>query len=282
MTGDLRWYLLISKKVESDIAAVFKLFRQNRIEPILIKGWAAARNYPADHRRPYGDIDVAVASADYPRASEILNTQPAIPGIDLHNELRHLDCAPWSLLMRNSREVVVGNDSIRILSAEDHLRVLATHWLNDGGGDKERLWDVYYAVANRPDVFDWQKCLDVTTRRRRKWVITAIGLAHRYLGLKIDDLPFADEAIEIPGWIIRAVEKEWETEVRLWPLDVCLRDPKALLQQLRKRFPPNPIQATIEMEGEFDDRSRIPYQVRDIFFRLGPSLRRLSRAALRR
>lgn len=280
MTDELRWYLLTSKKIESEIANIFRLFRENRIEPILIKGWAAAQNYPPDRPRFYGDVDLAVAAEDYERASIVARTTPASSApVDLHKELRHLDQIPWATLMRNSREVAIGTDWIRVLSDEDHLRVMATHWLNDGGASKDRLWDIYYAVANRPKDFDWHRCLDVVTPRRQKWVIAAIGLAHRYLGLRIDDLPFATEALEIPLWLTGAVEKEWATDIRLRPLYACLRDPKALLQQLKKRIPPNPIQATIETEGEFDERSRIPYQIRDVVLRLGPSIRRLSRGA---
>ena len=34
-----------------------------------------------------------------------------------------------------------------------------------------------------------------------------------------------------------------------------------IVKQIKKRIPPNPIQATIEMEGSFDARTRVQYQL---------------------
>ncbi len=90
---------------------------------------------------------------------------------------------------------------------------------------------------------------------------------------RIDDTPVAAEK-ELPGWLIRAIEKEWRDPVRLKPIETHLRERKLFWQQLRKRFPPNPVQATIEMEGDFDRLPRILYQTGDMFFRILPSLKR--------
>jgi hypothetical protein len=283
MSEDLRWYRLVSKKHDLDVAAAFRLLRDNGIEPILIKGRAAAANYPDGHPRYPGDIDLGVSSSEFDRAKMLVSSSSAhsLP-IDLHCELRHLDTLPWHNLFADSVVFELESTQVRVLCPEDHLRVLATHWLNDGGAYKERLWDIYYAVKNRPNSFDWGRCLDVVSPRRRKWVIAAIGLAHRYLELEIEDLPFADQASTLPGWLMRAVEKEWRSGTRIIPLNSCLSDPKVLWQQIWKRIPPNPVQATIETEGEFDEGSRIPYQIRDIFLRLGPSAHRLSKGLSRR
>jgi hypothetical protein len=74
---------------------------------------------------------------------------------------------------------------------------------------------------------------------------------------------------------MNAVEKAWASDVRLIPLQFCVGDRRKLLQQIRKRLPPNPVQATIDVEGEFDNGSRIPYQFRDFFLRASPWLRRI-------
>ncbi len=278
-----KWVLLNQKRLEVRAAGVFSELRASGFEPVLIKGWAAAKNYLPDRPRYYSDIDIAVSSADFVAVSSLIAAaRSSLSGVDLHNELRHLDSVPWTELFSRSSVVETDGGSIRILSPEDHLRVMATHWLNDGGANKERLWDIYYAVANRPSDFDWSKCLDPVSRTRRGWVICAVGLAHKYLDLNIDDLPFRDEALKIPGWVIRTVEKEWASNEPLRPLQTCFGDPKLFVRQLRKRFPPNPIQATIQMEVPIDETDRIAIQFRNAFHRTKPSLSRIFEVLKRR
>jgi hypothetical protein len=139
----------------------------------------------------------------------------------------------------------------------------------------ERLWDIYYAVKNRPADFDWDKCLSGVSPTRQKWIVTTIAIARRYLELDVSDLPFADQTDSIPKWILRCLEKEWASDVRLRSLHACVRDPKLFWQQILKRIPPNPIESTIEMEGKFDDSSRAKYQIGSICARIVPSIKRL-------
>lgn len=258
----LRWFLLRKKIHEDRIRRAFDLFRSDQIEPILIKGWAAAMNYPADIPRHFNDTDLAVAAGDYERAARLTGSAEA-GGliIDLHRELRYLDTVPWSDLFDNSRLTDLDGMRIRILRPEDHLRVLCVHWLADGGANKQRLWDIYYAVANRPSDFDWDRCLLPVARNRRRWIVAVIGIAHRYLGLDLDGLPIAGEAENIPGWMTQCIEAEWHSDVRLEPVVGHLGSPASLIRQLRKRLPPNPIRATVEMEGSIDARSRAFYQL---------------------
>jgi hypothetical protein len=93
--------------------------------------------------------------------------------------------------------------------------------------------------------------------------------------LDLSDTPLADEAREIPRWLIKAVEREWKSNIKLMSLDQFLDDRRELWRQIKKRFPPNPIQSTVNMEGEFDNSPRIIYQIPDIFMRLKPSLKRI-------
>lgn len=283
MTDEFRFYLLRKRQAEDQIVNAFRGFRQRGIEPILIKGWAAARNYPEFKPRFSGDIDLAVAASDYEAAKDLLNeTEGSIGGVDLHRELRHLDTLEWPKLYSNSELVALDNASIRILSPEDHLRVLCVHWLTNGGESRERLFDIVYAVRNRPAEFDWAKCLGVVSAIRRKWIISTIGLAHKYLDLELDGIPFAEEAKRLPDWLTRCVEKEWASGVELRALESLIRNPRAFLQQARKRIPPNPIQATINCEGGFDDTGRLIYQLRDMLKRFRPSIRRISGAVMER
>jgi len=271
----VKWKIIQYKAFERRIASAFELFRQNGIEPILIKGWAAARNYPNAFERVFTDIDLAVAEKDYRRALVLASENNLY--LDIHKELRHLDSVDWMKLSASSLTVSIEDCEIRILCPEDHLRVLCVHWLNDGGVDKEKLFDIYYAVENRASNFNWEKCLDAAGEKRKKWVICALGLAEIYLGLDLSETPLAGYTKNIPGWLIEAVEKEWSRNIRLKPLETCLRDRKELFEQLKIRMPPNPLQASIETGSEFDESSRISAQIRSVFLRLKLSARRISR-----
>ena len=78
-----------------------------------------------------------------------------------------------------------------------------------------------------------------------------------------------------PVWLIKSLEKEWNSSVRLMPLEQCLADKKMFWRQVLKRIPPNSIQATIEMEGDLDARTRVLYQCGSIAERFLPSVKRL-------
>ena len=278
INDEYRFYLLRKRHVENLILNAFQRFRGKGIEPVLIKGWAAARNYPPFEPRFFSDVDLAVSGADYERARDLVDSGRGIGGVDLHRELRHLDTVDWGLLMSNSELVPLDGEEIRILAAEDHLRVLCVHWLTDGGESRDRLWDIVHAVRNRPAGFDWSKCLDVVSPTRRKWIVSTIGIAHKYMGLELDGLPFANEATPLPTWLTRSLERSWDANIRHIALESQLKNPRNFLQQLRKRIPPNAIQATINCEGDFDDRHRAGYQLRDMVNRFLPSFRRISAA----
>ncbi len=278
-TDEFRFYLLRKRHAENLILTAFRGLRREGIEPILIKGWAAARDYPDTVPRFSGDIDLAVAASDYDGAQKVIEAE-SLGGIDLHRELRHLDTLDWTQLFERSQIVDLDGEGIRVLCAEDHFRILCVHWLTNGGENRQRLWDIVYAMRNRPADFDWAKCLDVVSPTRRRWIITTVGIAHRYMDLELDGIPFADEAKNLQPWIIRCLEKEWERDVEIRGLETQLRNPRGLFQQVRKRIPPNPIQSTIFCEGDFDvgGGTRIRYQIVDMLRRLMPSVRRVSAA----
>ncbi len=273
--NDKKWNLLQQKVFDGKIVKTFELFRQNKIEPILIKGRAAAANYPNPSERFSVDIDLAVNPKDYLVCEKLL-AQKNITGIDLHRGLRHLDTVEWGDLLANSRLVKINRSDIRILRPEDHLRILCVHWLNDGGAYKERLWDVYYAVENRPENFDWNRCLGVVSETRKKWIICAIGLARKYLGLSLRNTPIEKASENLPHWLIKTVEREWDSKVKLKPLEHCLGNRRELFEQIKLRIPPNALEATVEMEGKFDEGQRISYQIGSILLRLKPSTKKLA------
>lgn len=282
MDDEIRWHLLMTKTYERRISRAFTLLREQGIEPLLIKGWAAARFYPPDKPRFFGDVDIAVSSSDYERASKMAaSADLAFLAIDLHRELRALDTLPWKDIVDHSDLIETDNGSIRVPCPEDHLRVLCVHWLTDGGAYREKLWDIYYLIDNRRPGFDWNRAVGAVSPTRQVWIKTTIAIAHKYLGLRIDDLPFEREVSSVPTWIDRTLQKEWSTTTRLKPINTVLHDRRKLWDQIKKRIPPNPIQSTIEMEGRLDSRRRLYYQTANYFQRFAPMMRRIAFALSR-
>ncbi len=276
MADDAKWLLLQRKRIELATAAAFGHFRSAGIEPILIKGWAVGRLYPAHKPRFAADIDLAISSADLEKAENLIKTASFENiAVDLHRELRHLDTVAWQKLFSRSQTINLDGTSIRILADEDHLRVLAVHWLSDGGMNRDRLWDIHYTVTSQAKTFDWDRCFAEISPTRQKWIRTVVALAAKYTQLDVAAVPFDTSENNIPRWIIKTLEKEWRSEVPISSLHLSFNDPKRLLQQLAKRFPPNAIQSTIEAEGEFDENSRLPFQIKSLLRRAKPSLLRI-------
>lgn len=274
--NSLRWNLLQTRRGEVETRQAFIECRGLGAEPVLIKGWAAGRYYPDYTLRTYGDIDLALPPSQFDSVeAKWSSLENRTLNIDLHRGLRHLDTIDWDDLFDNSITIEIDEVAIRILRPEDHLRVLCVHWLTDGGTYKERLWDIYYAIENRPSDFDWSRCLNIVSETRRRWIVCVIGLAHRYMDLNIDGLPFADEAKILPAWFISEVEKEWAYNIPLRPIHTVLRNRKEFLRQIKKRFPPNKIQSMIDVEGSIDAPTRIHYQIGSILKRIGPSVKRI-------
>jgi Uncharacterised nucleotidyltransferase len=275
-TDEYRWNILQKKAQDIRVGQAFSMFRSHDIEPILIKGWAATQFYPPTKSRYSVDIDLAFRADDVESAIRI-SRSPEASGlaIDVHRELRHLDTVEWADLASNSRLIEIETGLVRVLRPEDHLRVLCTHWLTDGGEDRERLWDIYYLVDRRPADFDWDRCLNSVGDIRRRWIVCTIGLAHLFLNLNLDDTPIAKEARDLPEWLVKTIEREWAADNRLVPLEACLNDRKLFFRQFLKRMRANPIQATIFMNGSFDAKTRIFYRIGGNIKRIPSSIRRI-------
>ena len=215
-----------------NVGEIFELFGRYDISPILIKGLAAALNYPKPFQRVFSDIDLAVAPEQFDTAQKIIKDHNF--NIDLHRGLRHLDTLNWETLFLNSEIINIGTAKIRVLCSEDHLRVLCVHWLNDGGADRTRLWDIYFALLKKGDEFNWERFYDVVSPGRRKWLLTVILLVRDYFGLDITNLPFESEGIQLPGWIKTEIENDWKNDTRLMPLQDVLNNRKELIKQIKK------------------------------------------------
>jgi hypothetical protein len=274
-----RWNLLQRKAQAARTLKAFRIFRDHGIEPILIKGLAASRFYPESQVRLSLDIDLAVSSHDFETGLRLARASEADGlAIDLHRELRNHDSVGWADLVKHSQSYQIDGGSVRVLRPEDHLRVLCVHWLTDGCISKDRLWDIYYAIENREKDFDWDRLLNVVSEKRRRWLVCTIGLAQRYLDLDLSGTPIENEAASLPAWLTQTIEAEWAADTPDQPLETTLGDRALLIKQIKKRLYPNPISATVLMNGSFDAPTRVFYQIGNIVMRMGPSYRRISRA----
>lgn len=268
---------------EEDITNVITLLRNAGVEPILAKGWAAARLYPDTSLRPYGDIDLYVRPGEHSAAMHLLESAEGKKFVvDLHERFDASDGLSIDALYERSQMVSLADVKVRVPCDEDHLRILCLHFLRHGAWRPLWLCDIAVAVENRAPDFDWDMCLGKDPRRA-DWIACSIGLAHRLLGAEIDDTPVADRAKTLPAWLISNVLKQWETPYSVMqppvsyaaPMSKYVRDPRGLLADLRRRWP-NAIEATVYTGGPFNNLPRWPFQIGECVIRAAKFLTRIS------
>jgi hypothetical protein len=255
---------------ECAFVASLTCLRSAGIDPVLGKGWAAARLYPEPGLRPYGDFDLCVPPGQYRAARATLAGAEALAAsVDLHDGLRwRRDGQSFSLLDDRSLEelyarsemVPLADVEVRILGAEDHLRLLCLHMLSHGVCRPLWLCDIGATLESLPTHFDWNWFLHGDPRRTA-WAVHALGLAHQLLGARLDDLPVAERARRLPRWFAPAVLEQWGKGSRpRTPIGALVRRPAGAIRELRHHWP-NGIEATINVRGPFIEWPRLPFQL---------------------
>lgn len=248
---------------EINLKRAFDLLRAAQVEPILVKGWAIARLYPEPGLRPYGDIDLCVSPAHYGSAREALRRAGDRLPVDLHRGTDLLDDREWQEVFDRSQLVPLEETAVRVLGAEDHLRLLCFHLLRHGVERPIGLCDVAVAVESRSLDFDWTVCLG-RSRRHSDWISCVIGLARELLAADVGEIPFAIKAQQ-PSWIVKNVLKAWGQSFgnhfsQQTPMDFYSQHPRGLARALAARWP-TPIVGTVGMGGSFNGMPRFPYQL---------------------
>lgn len=266
---------------EEKIKQAFATLRAAGIEPILAKGWALGRLYADPALRPYGDIDVAVAPEDLERAQAIVRARiDSLADVDLeHEELAGRSADRWSGLYRRSRLVPLDDIPIRVLGSEDQLAWLCAHFARHGLWRPLWLCDIAAALESRPPDFDWGLFLE-SDLGRQDWMGCAVRLAGVLLGAEVSDVPGSLKDQPLPEWLVSAVLERWndprpEAQPPFSygpPLVARLRRPRELPRALRARWPTG-LQATVALDGPFDDAPRLPYQLRYVWRRTTAFLR---------
>ena len=194
---------------EERISIAFGLLREAGIEPILVKGWAAARSYAHRTLRAYGDIDLVVRPRDYSAAREAFEQSgTATWWIDLHQGLTELDDVSVDDLFKRSRLETHNDVPVRILSEEDHLALLAMHFFKHGAWRPSGLCDVAAIVELLPENFDWSLCLG-SSKQRKAWIASALVMAEQLLGANTEQVPETLRSHKIPSWLLEAVLMRW-------------------------------------------------------------------------
>ncbi len=246
---------------EREITQAIGLLRSSGMEPLMAKGWAVAQLYPEPGLRPYGDIDVCVRPEQHSAAVALLRS-PAARGcaVDLHQGFFGLQDRTFDDLYAHSRLVRLGEVDVRVPGPEDHLRFLCAHMLSHGAWRPLWLCDLGAALESRPADFDWDRCLG-GKKRPADWVACALGLAHQLLGAQVDDTPVAWRANHLPSWLVPTVLRQWGGgNGPREPIVTYLRHPAGMLKALRHCWP-NPILATVEVGGPFNELPRLPFQL---------------------
>jgi len=262
-----RLQILEAGRSERDIQAAFKAFRSAGIEPLLFKGWVAARHYPERGLRPWGDIDLYVPASEYERAEKFVQ-EGAVAlqcAVDLyHEDFADLDERGVEELYARSLLVPLGDAEVRVPGESDHLRLLCLHWRRHHGWRPLWLCDIAAALEGRSAEFDWDVCLR-GTEKQRDWIVCALLLARELLGAQLSDAPDAIREARAPHWLARAVLKQWGVPAKQhrpdnWPMLTLLRRRAGIIKALRDRWP-NPFEAIYEAQrSPFSRVPRLPAQ----------------------
>jgi hypothetical protein len=122
--------------------------------------------------------------------------------------------------------------------------------------------------------FQWEVCLG-TDKRRANWILAAAGVARELLGAEIVNEQNSARVPQAPQWFSQQILKGWETPFvemqepfrHRAPINFYLRRPAGLLGDLVRRWP-NPIVATISVNGTFGNHRRLRYELRNWILRI--------------
>lgn len=277
---DYRFHALQAALNERALKQIIRLLRGCGVEPVLVKGWAIARHYPETGLRQYSDFDLCILPDHFEAAKAALKSiETEGYNVDLHRGFGKFFDSRTDDIFAHSQLVRLDDLEVRVLSAEDHLRFLCLHWLRHGAVRPLWLCDIAVLLETQAEDFDWDRCLG-HSRQQADWIACAIGLAHRLLGVQVEGTPIAHRARKLPRWLAPAVLKEWGTPFRpMSSVALSLRHRTNRLKGLLEELPhhwPNPIEATMTLNGPFNELPRLPFQVGHVFSRTAALLAQLT------
>jgi hypothetical protein len=266
---------LQSELHEQKVQTVFRVLQKAGVDAILAKGWAAAGMYADRALRPFGDIDICVRPYQAKLARDVLTSPEAAEcWVDLHTGFSEINERSFDDLLSRSTSIQLAQAEVRTLGLEDHVALLATHFLKHGGWRPLWLCDIGAALEFVPPTFDWKLCLGSNPTKAR-WISCAFGLAELLLGARVP-ASASFSRTDLPPWLVMNVRKAWANPYARFqppmshpmPVRELIKHPSRWIEGLRERWP-NPIIATVSVNGEFNNRPRLPYQMANCFYRIG-------------
>jgi hypothetical protein len=268
-----RMQTLLAAVQRRQIAAALAALSAVDVTPLFAKGWTVARHYCNPGARAVGDIDLYVAPADHRRAAAALTE--AQGELDLHSGIRQLPTCDFAAVAARAEAVVVEGQTARVLSPAEQLRLVCLHML--GHGAWRPLWLCDVAALVEAGGVSWDLCLAGAPRERR-WIACAIIAARDLLDADVSSVPASVHDVEPPSWFEPAMLAAWgKRPHRREEIPSYFTRPLALPAALWHRWP-NPIEATIDMNAEFDEAPRFPVQLSNC----GLLVRRLASTLVRR
>jgi Uncharacterised nucleotidyltransferase len=263
---------------DGNLRTVLRVAAEAGILPLLVKGYAVARNYPARGLRPFGDIDLLLHKNDAIRLHALTRHLPheqLSTDIDFAHAFHNADGTPVEELHDRAVEVDLFGYPARVLAPADEIRMLALHFLRSGGWRALSLCDVGLAIEHHKARVDWDVALGSGVRHRRGWVIVAAGLAEDLLGADLSGTPLEGAARAVPSWVREHVLRGFATRPtdHLPERSFEMRpDPARLIAQAAERWPPDPLSVTLHHRRAIRSRTPVALQVYDYAIRLGLAL----------
>jgi hypothetical protein len=254
---------------ERKLATLVEALNQEKLSFILLKGCATSRFYPESNLRPCGDIDLYLPREEWIRMRGILD-QSLYSGYRVdweHAEFERFDVRHFDEFYGHAESIQIEGVEVKVLRAEDHLRFLCFHLLKHGGWRPLWLCDVAAMLERLPERFDWDRCLGPDEVHAR-WILCTIGLARDILQAEPINAPPQLQDLRVPRWLVNSLLERWsESSCPSLPFfheqaRQCWWRPRKLIEALWKRWP-NPIQATIDADGSFDEGARLRFQLRN-------------------
>ncbi|MFO0863076.1 MAG: nucleotidyltransferase family protein [Gemmataceae bacterium] len=212
---------------------VLRRLRDAGVEPIVIKGWVAARLYPFPSLRPYSDFDVCVDPEQLKTARRVFaETNWKFLSVELHEGVPDISDRPWSEILRRSRLISQGNLRVQALGFEDQLRQFCIHLLRHKALRPLWLCDIAAAIEVLPANFDWAYFLS-GDECATEWTQAFLGLACRALGARTSAPPIVAAAEKVPSWLIDDIHWRWGNGMSRMPLIDTLKCPQHLYRVIR-------------------------------------------------